>query len=81
MKLLGIIDLAIRWNYTKQGVHQKRQNDKLFPPPIAIINKNTLVFDELDIILYEQKRKELTDINYKQWLQYYKWILKMRNKK
>ena len=23
MKLLGVTDLAKRWNYTKQGVHQK----------------------------------------------------------
>ncbi|MFU7500144.1 MULTISPECIES: hypothetical protein [unclassified Candidatus Tisiphia] len=42
MKLLGIIDLAKRWNYTKQGVNQKIKQDKNFLKPIAIINKNTL---------------------------------------
>lgn len=31
MKLLGIIDLAKRWKYTKQGVHQKIKYDEGFP--------------------------------------------------
>lgn len=65
MKLLGIIDLAKRWKYTKQGVHQKIKYDEGFPKPIAIINKNTSVFLENDIIPYEQKRKELIDPDYK----------------
>lgn len=65
MKLLGIIDLAKRWKYTKQGVHQKIKQDKDFPKPVAIINKNTRVFLETDIIPYEQNNKELTDTNYK----------------
>lgn len=64
---MGIIDLAKRWNYTKQGVHQKIKQDKNFPKPIAIINKNTLVFLETDITPYEQNKKELTDTNYKHW--------------
>ncbi|MFU7503242.1 MAG: hypothetical protein ACE1S7_07675 [Candidatus Tisiphia sp.] len=43
MKLLGIIDLTKRWNYTKQGVHQKIKQDKNFPKSVAISNKNTRV--------------------------------------
>ena len=29
MKLLGVADLAKRWNYTKQGVHQKLKQREL----------------------------------------------------
>lgn len=67
MKLLGITDLAKRWNYTKQGVHQKMKQDKSFPKPVAIINIRTSVFSESDIIAYESSRKELLDANYKHW--------------
>lgn len=76
MKLLGIINLAKRWKYTKQGVYQKMKNDENFPKPIAVINKNTLVFLESDIIPYEQKRKELTDSGYKEWHTTRKWLYK-----
>lgn len=78
MKLLGIIDLAKRWNYTKQGVYQKMKNDENFPKPIAIVNKNTLVFLEDDIIPYEQNRKELFDADYKRWYSQKKWLFKER---
>ena len=37
MKLLGITDLAKRWNYTKQGVHKKLKQDNSFSKPIAYI--------------------------------------------
>lgn len=50
MKLLGVADLAKRWNYTKQGVHQKLKQDVSFPKPIATINSGILVFLESDII-------------------------------
>ena len=53
MKLLGIGDLAKRWNYTRQGVYQKTQYDNEFPKPIAIINTKVLVFSEDRIIPYE----------------------------
>ena len=65
MKLLGVTDLAIRWNYTKQGVHQKIKRDLTFPKPVAIINKNILVFLEDHVITYEKQRLELTNINHK----------------
>ena len=50
MNLFGISDLAKRWNYTRQGVHQKMQYDDEFPKPIAVINNRTLVFSKDDII-------------------------------
>lgn len=50
MKLLGITDLAKKWGYTRQGVHQKMKSDTTFPKPIAIINDGrTMVFDEQQI--------------------------------
>ena len=76
MKLLGIIDLAKRWKYTKQGIHKKIKSDENFPKPIGIINKNTLVFLESEIMPYEQERKELTDSDYKRWYSQKKWSFK-----
>ncbi|MEY3430024.1 MAG: hypothetical protein RI930_893 [Pseudomonadota bacterium] len=67
MKLLGVADLAKRWNYTKQGVHQKLKQDVSFPKPIAKINSGILVFLESDIINYEANKKELLDADYKYW--------------
>ena len=70
MILLGVSDLAKRWNYSKQGVHQKMKNDSTFPRPVAKINKGKiLVFLEKDIIQYEQNHRELTDEDYKEWYQ------------
>jgi hypothetical protein len=63
MKLLGIGDLAKRWNYNKQEVQQKIQDDNEFPKSIAIINTKVLVFLEDDIIPYENKRPELSGAN------------------
>ena len=81
MNLFGISDLAKRWNYTKQGVHQKMQYDDEFPKPLAIINTRILVFAEDDIISYEKKRKELTDANQKHWITHgrFKYFLKHQN--
>jgi hypothetical protein len=81
MILLGIGDLAKRWNYTRQGVHQKMQYDSEFPRPIAIINTKVLVFLEDDIIPYENKRKELTDITQTHWITHgkFKFFLKYQN--
>lgn len=56
MKFLGVADLAKRWNYTKQGVHQKLKQDRSFPKPIAKINSGILVFLESDIIAYEANK-------------------------
>ena len=47
IKLLGTRDLAKRWNYTRQGIHQKQKQDNTFPKPIAKINEDrTQVFLE-----------------------------------
>lgn len=68
--------LAKRWNYTKQGVHQKIKQDKNFPKPIALINNGILVFLEDDIAVYEKTRKELSDSSYKHWYTHIKWQVK-----
>ena len=68
MNLYVITDLAKRWQYTRQGVHNKMKEDEEFPEPISIVNQRTLVFFEQNVINYERKRKELTDINHKHYL-------------
>lgn len=57
MRLLGITDLAKRWNYTRQGVHKKMKEDNSFPKPIAKINTGILVFLESNIVDYEAKKR------------------------
>tara|TARA_Y100001954_G_C15803483_1_gene601426 strand:- start:1380 stop:1613 length:234 start_codon:yes stop_codon:yes gene_type:complete len=70
MQLLGMKDLSKRWNYTRQGIHQKQKQDEEFPKPIAKINDGrTQVFLLKDVIEYESKRKELLDSDYKEWHQ------------
>lgn len=59
VKLLGISDLAKRWNYTKQGVHGKIKNTPDFPKPVGIINQKVKVFLEDDIVVFEKDRNEL----------------------
>ena len=76
MNLLGIGDLAKRWHYTKQGVHQKIKHEKSILKPVAVINKDTLVFQEEDVISYEETRKELRDPKYKQWYTHRRWLYK-----
>lgn len=70
MRLLGIMDLAKRWNYTKQGVHNKLKRDEDKIKPIGIINSKTMVFLEEEIEAYESKKRELTDEGYKRWYTY-----------
>lgn len=65
MKLIGVLDVAKRWNYTRQGVHRRVKRDKTFPKPIAVINDSTLVFLEADILDYEAKHKEVLETRYK----------------
>lgn len=56
-QLLGISDLAKRWNYqTMHGVRKRRKYDKKFPEPIAILNSRVLVFWLADIEAYESMR-------------------------
>ena len=76
MKLLGITDLVDRWNYTRQGIHQKMKQDDTFLKAIAVVNKKTLVFNEDNIVNYQNNRKELTDSKYKEWHTTRKWLYK-----
>lgn len=56
-QLLGVSDLAKRWNYkTVHGVRKRQKYDRKFPKPIAVINKRVLVFLLSDIETYENLR-------------------------
>ena len=59
LALLGIADLAARWSYTRQGVHQLAARPS-FPAPLAAINSGRIrVWLLVDIETFEQERPEL----------------------
>jgi hypothetical protein len=61
LALLGIADLAARWSYTRQGVHQLTARPG-FPIPVAAVNGGRIrVWLLADIEAFEQGRSELGD--------------------
>lgn len=61
LALLGIADLAARWSYTRQGVHQLAAR-RGFPVPAATVNGGRIrVWLLADIEVFEQGRLELSD--------------------
>lgn len=61
LALLGVADLATRWGYTRQGVHQLAARPG-FPAPVAAVNGGRIrVWLLADIKAYEQGRPELSD--------------------
>lgn len=61
LALLGATDLAARWGYTRQGVHQLAARPG-FPAPAAAVNGGRIrVWLLADIEAFEQGRPELGD--------------------
>ena len=61
LALLGATDLAVRWGYTRQGVHQFAARPD-FPAPAAAVNGGRIrVWLLADIEAFEQGRPELGD--------------------
>lgn len=61
LALLGVADLATRWGYTRQGVHQLAVRPG-FPAPAATVNSGRVrVWLVIDIEAFEQGRPELGD--------------------
>lgn len=59
--LLAVSDLATRWSYTRQGVHQLAARPS-FPAPVAAVNGGRVrVWLLADIETFEQGRPELGD--------------------
>ncbi len=59
LALLGIADLAARWSYTRQGVHQLVARSG-FPAPVAAVNGGRIqVWLLADVEAFEQGRPEL----------------------
>ena len=59
--LLGTADLATRWGYTRQGVHQLVAR-RSFPMPAATVNGGRVrVWLLADVEAFEQGRFELDD--------------------
>ncbi len=62
LALLGIADLAARWSYTRQGVHQLAARPG-FPTPAATVNSGrTRVWLLADIKAFEQEQPELMSV-------------------
>ena len=56
MKLLSIVDLRTRWNYTKGGVY-KLTKSRDFPQPCMTVSNGKLkLYEEANIQAYEQTR-------------------------
>lgn len=61
MKLLSILDLADRWNYTRAGIHKLVKKPE-FPQPIVRVSRSRIpLFEEADIAGYEQGKPWLFD--------------------
>lgn len=61
LALLGTADLAARWGYTRQGVHQLATRPG-FPTPVAAVNGGRVrVWMLADVEVFEQGRPELGD--------------------
>jgi hypothetical protein len=61
LALLGAADLAARWGYMRQGVHQLAARPG-FPAPVAAVNGGRVrVWLLADIEAFEQGRLELSD--------------------
>ncbi len=61
LALLGTTDLATRWGYTRQGIHQLAARSG-FPAPAAAVNGGRIrVWLLADIEAFEQGRPELGD--------------------
>ena len=59
--LLGAADLAARWSYTRQGIHQLAARPG-FPAPVAAVNGGRIrVWLLADVEVFEQGRPELGD--------------------
>ncbi len=59
LALLGAADLAARWGYTRQGVHQLAARPG-FPSPVAAVNGGRVrVWLLADVEALEQGRPEL----------------------
>lgn len=61
LALLGAADLAARWGYTRQGVHQLAARPS-FPEPVAAVNGGRIrVWLLADVETFERGRPELGD--------------------
>lgn len=78
-RLLGIADLAKRWSFSRQGIHNKIKKDPYFPEPLDYINNERLaVYCERDIADYEVTRKEFFCVGHKQYRQKKYWPSKYK---
>lgn len=81
MAFLTIIDLCDRWNYSRAGVHKLIRSPH-FPKPIAKVARGRIsLFEEADIIAYEQGKSWLFDEVQKKRRQHLYGLLKQAKEK
>ena len=81
MAFLTIIDLCDRWNYSRAGIHKLAKSQQ-FPPPISKVSRGRIsLFSEADIVVYEQNKPWLFDVNQKQRRQKLFGLLKQASEK
>ncbi len=79
LALLGTADLATRWGYTRQGVHQLAARTG-FPAPAAVVNGGRIrVWLLADIEAFEQERLELGNQVSKQRKQIGYYLARMKS--
>lgn len=61
MKLLSIVDLRSRWNYTKGGVYKLAKSQDFPPAFMTVSNGKLKLYEEAAIQAYEQARPWLFD--------------------
>lgn len=78
IKLLGVADLAERWHYTRQGIHQFARRTE-FPAPVAVVNLGrTRLWAAADIENFERTRPELQSQNAKKQKQTGYYLARLR---
>jgi hypothetical protein len=79
LALLGIADLAARWSYTRQGVHQLAARPG-FPAPVATVNSGRIrVWLLVDIERFEQEQPELASTAAKRRKQTGYYLVQMKS--
>jgi hypothetical protein len=79
LAILGIADLAARWSYTRQGVHQLTARPG-FPAPAAAVNGGRVrVWSLFDVEAFEEGRPELASAAAKRRKQIGYYLARMKS--
>lgn len=73
--LLSLRDLQIRWDMSRQAVHNRRKRDSDFPEKLMTVSDGTVpLFSEEEVVKYEKKHPEVSSPSLRDARR--KWIFK-----